>query len=321
MRPLVSVIQESAISEAMPLDREVVSVIEDAFARHASGEILNSPMMQILVPEFEGQTCVKGAFIPGCECLAVKISSTYPRQSGASVAEANGILVVIDASTGRVRACLLDNGYLTQVRTAAAGAVAAKYLAPAQVHTVGVIGSGKQALWQVKAAYLVRPFKRVLIWSRRDVQAAELAGAVEAALPVSAHIAAKAERVTAQAQLVITATSSRQPLLTECNLHPSLHITAVGADSKGKRELSDGLLREVDLYVPDDLAQCRLYGEMQSTLESNIARIVPLGNIVAKPESGRKNQGDVTVADLTGLGVQDTAIATETYLRLKSAPK
>jgi ornithine cyclodeaminase len=164
---------------------------------------------------------------------------------------------------------------------------------------------------------MVRQFERVLIWSRRTVQAAALASKVEFSLPVSACVVATAAEATAAAQLVITTTSARHPVLTEDHLHEELHITAVGSDAAGKRELADGLLHAIDLYVPDDLHQCRMYGELQSGAEKNIARIATIGDIIAKVARGRERETEITVADLTGLGVQDTAIALEAYERLK----
>jgi ornithine cyclodeaminase/alanine dehydrogenase-like protein (mu-crystallin family) len=272
--------------------------------------------MQIFARDHGGQSCIKGAWLAGLDYFAVKVSSIYPRQLGADAAEANGMLVLIESSTGRVRACLLDNGYLTQLRTAAAGAIAARHLAPACVETVGVIGAGKQALWQLRAAYLARKFDRVLIWSRRASQAAALVQRIESLLPVSARVAGTIEEAVALAQLVISTTASREPLLHETHLHPNLHITALGSDATGKRELSDSLLRNVDLYVADDLVQCRALGELQTICPSEIVSIAALGDIVSGERQGRTSENQTTVADLTGLGMQDTVIANEAYRRL-----
>ena len=315
-RPPVAIFQEEAIREVISIDRETIDVIEQAFCLSAKVEVSMPPMMQILTHGHGGQTCVKGAWMPGLEYFAVKLSSIYPRPPGMQAAEANGMFVLVESATGRIKACLLDNGYLTQLRTAAAGAVAAQHLAPTFVETVGTIGAGKQALWQLVAAHLVRPFKHVAIWSRRVEQAAALAKRVESLLPVSATAVMTIREAIAPAQLVLTTTSSCQSLLTEHDLHPTLHITAMGSDAKGKRELSDALLREVDLYVADDLGQCRAYGELQTLPEREIACVATLSGIIAGRNEGRRDSSHVTVADLTGLGIQDTAIAIAAYRRL-----
>src|SRR6266571_2029453 len=122
-RPPVAVFQEEAIRNAISSDRETIAAIGRAFGRFVSSEASMPPMMQILARDHGGQTCVKGAWMPDLEYFAVKLSSIYPRPPRADVAEANGMFVLIESATGRVRACLLDNGYLTQLRTAAAGAV------------------------------------------------------------------------------------------------------------------------------------------------------------------------------------------------------
>jgi ornithine cyclodeaminase/alanine dehydrogenase-like protein (mu-crystallin family) len=202
------------------------------------------------------------------------------------------------------------------LRTAAAGVVAARHLAPAHVQTVGVLGAGKQALWQLLAAHVVRPFKRTLVWSRRREQAAALVKRVKALLPVEAIAVNTAQEVVAPAQLVITITASREPLLTAAALHSQLHITAMGSDARGKRELSDDLLRGVDLYVADDFSQCRSSGELQSVAPSELRRVASLSQIVRHEGDGRSSDRQITVADLTGVGIQDTAIAIEAFRRL-----
>jgi ornithine cyclodeaminase/alanine dehydrogenase-like protein (mu-crystallin family) len=315
-RPAVAVFQEEDVVSALPLDAAVIAVIESVFARAAAGDVCMPPLMQILARDFGGQSCIKGAWIAGFEYFAVKLASIYPRQPGADAAEANGMFVLLESATGRVKACLLDNGYLTQLRTAAAGAVVAQHLAPASVEIVGVIGAGKQALWQIRAAHLVRPFERVVVWSRRAEQAAALVRRVESLLPVSVRVVAAIGEAVAPAQLVITTTSSRDPLLYEAHLHPNLHITALGSDAKGKRELADDLLRKVDLYVADNLDQCRAYGELQTASTSDIRNVATLGDIVCGKVRGRIGDHQTSIADLTGVGVQDTAIAIEAYRRL-----
>src|SRR5689334_20150062 len=122
-RSPVAIFQEQAIREAISLNLETIAVIEEAFRLVSSQGIDKSPMMQVHVRDHGGQTCIKGAWVPAFEHFAVKLSSSYPRPPGANAAEPNGLSVLIESATGRVTACLLDNGYLTELRTAAAGAV------------------------------------------------------------------------------------------------------------------------------------------------------------------------------------------------------
>ena len=315
-RPSVAVFQEAEIVNAITLDEQLVTTISNAFACLSHGGVCMPPPMQLMALHYNGQTCIKGALIPGLDFFAVKLSSIYPRHPDATAAESNGMFALIECATGRVRACLLDNGYLTQLRTAAAGALAAKYLAPTCVETIGIIGAGKQALWQIRAAYLVRPFKRAIIWSRRVEQSNLLAEQVQSLLPISVTVATTVEQAVSPAQLVVTTTASRTPLLTDSNLHPNLHITAMGSDAKGKRELSDALLRNVDIYIADDLDACRLHGELQTLREAELALVTTLGDVISGKEPGRTSDHQMTVSDLTGVGAQDTAIAVEAFQRL-----
>lgn len=308
-RPPVSVYHEADIRSAITLGMSAIDAVEQAFGLIATNAFSMPPVMQVLVPDFGGQTCVKSAWISGLDAFAVKMSSIYPPPEGGGAAEANGMMTIIEAATGRVQAIMLDNGYLTQLRTAAAGAVAARHLAPAHVDRMAIIGAGKQALLQVMAAHLVRPFGNVSIWSRRSEQAEQMARMIEAQLPVSVMIAPTPKAALAHSALAVTTTPAREPILLADDIHAGLHITALGSDAPGKRELSDDLLREADLYVADSLDQCQRLGELQSIDIADLRRTTELGAIIAGKAKGRSTQGDITIADLTGLGAQDTAIA------------
>jgi ornithine cyclodeaminase/alanine dehydrogenase-like protein (mu-crystallin family) len=312
LRPPVQIYQEADIRAVMPLGLPAIEAIERVFRILATNSFSMPPVMQVLVPDFGGQTCVKSAWISGLDAFAVKLSSIYPRPEGSDAAEANGMMAVVEASTGRVQAILLDNGYLTQLRTAAAGAVAARHLAPVHVNRMAVIGGGKQAMLQVIAAHIVRPFGNLSIWSRRSEQAEEMARRIEKQLPVAVTVAATPKAALAEAALAVTTTSAREPILFADDLHSKLHITAMGSDTIGKRELSDDLLRRVDLYVADNIDQCLRLGELQGINTTALQRTTELGAIVAGNAHGRNAESDITIADLTGLGAQDTAIAVET---------
>jgi ornithine cyclodeaminase len=222
-------------------------------------------------------------------------------------------MIVLDAETGIVKAVLLDNGYLTDVRTAAAGAVAARHLAPANVETLGVIGAGMQAELQVEALALVRPFARLLVWSRDAAKAEAYAARMTGRLGRPAAVAENAEALVRQSQVVITTTPSRSPLIRAEWLHPGLHITAMGSDSSEKNELDPGIIAVADRFVCDRLAQSRVVGELRSAIAAGLVGsdfvADELGAICAGFASGRRSEDEITVCDLTGTGVQDTAIA------------
>ncbi len=207
----------------------------------------------------------------------------------------------------------LDNGYLTDIRTAAAGAVAARHLAPSVVETAGVIGTGVQARLQIEAAWLVRPFDRVLVWGRDREKATACAADISERLGVPAHAEDEASRLIRESQLVVTATPSTEPVLMADWLHEGLHVTAMGSDQAGKNEIDPGALAMADLYVCDRVAQCKAFGELRTAIATGVwQETVPpeLGEIIAGTHPGRTADRQITVCDLTGTGAQDTAIAT-----------
>jgi ornithine cyclodeaminase len=222
-------------------------------------------------------------------------------------------MILFSAKTGLVDALLLDNGYLTDMRTAAAGAVAARYLAPTNVHTAGVLGTGVQARLQLQAAHLVRPFRQALVWGRDAGKAQACAIDLAAALGIPVRAETDPARLVAASQLVVTTTPAEEPVLKADWLHAGLHITAMGSDQAGKNEVEAAALAASDLYVADRVSQCEKLGELRSAIAAGLwTRGAPpeLGDVVTGRNPGRTGDAQITICDLTGTGAQDTAIAT-----------
>jgi ornithine cyclodeaminase len=219
-------------------------------------------------------------------------------------------MVLVSARTGLPEALLLDNGYLTDVRTGAAGAVAARHLARTRVETVGIIGAGVQARYQALALRRVREFRRVLVWGRSRERAEAYAAEMAPRLGVEVVAASDAESVVRASDIMVTTTPSREPYLRAEWLHPGLHITAMGSDGPEKKELFADVLARADLVVCDCRTQCERLGELHHARPVPSGdRIVELGEITSGRRAGRTDDAQITVCDLTGTGVQDTAIA------------
>ncbi len=309
----VTVFTESDLRGLVRLDLPAVDVVERAFAVLASGTVVMPPVLSMAIPEANGEVDVKTAYIPGFDGFAIKVSPGFFDNPKLGLASLNGMMILLSAKTGIVEAVLLDNGYLTDIRTAAAGAVAARCLAPAEVETAGVIGAGVQARLQMEAAHLVRPFRKVLVWGRDAEKARRCAADLGDRLGISAEAVSSPARLIAESQLVVTATPAEQPVLRAEWLHPCLHITAMGADQSGKNEIDPAALAAADLYVCDRVSQCEILGELRSALAAGLwNKPAPpeLGEIVAGSKAGRTSGDQVTICDLTGTGAQDTAIAT-----------
>jgi ectoine utilization protein EutC len=308
----IFVLNEAQLRGCVGLDPETVGVVEEAFRALASGRVIMPPILSMEIPDVHGEVDVKTAWIPGFDGFAIKVSPGFFDNPKIGLPSLNGLMILFSARTGLVEALLLDNGYLTDVRTAAAGAVAARHLAPARVETAGVLGTGVQARLQIEAAHLVRRFERVLVWGRNRAAAEACARDITIRLGIEAHVA-EAEDVVRGSQLVITTTPAREPVLRADWLHPGLHITAMGSDQAGKNEIEPEALARAELYVCDRVSQAERLGELRAARAAGVlVGVTPpeLGEIVAGLQPGRRTDTDITICDLTGTGAQDTAIAT-----------
>jgi ornithine cyclodeaminase len=307
----IFVLTERDLRGCVQLDRTAVDVVAQAFRALASGKVVMPPILSMDLPDVHGEVDVKTAYIPGFAGFAIKVSPGFFNNPKLGLPSLNGLMILFSAQTGLVDALLLDNGYLTDVRTAAAGAVAAQHLAPRAVTTAGVLGTGVQARLQIIAAHLVRPFEKVLVWGRDKEKAAACAKDIAAAIGVEAVATDDAAALVRDSQLVITTTPARAPILKAAWLHPGLHITAMGSDQAGKNEIDPAAVMKADLFVCDRISQSEKLGELRSAREAGFKAVPPeLGEVLAGAKPGRRAESDITICDLTGTGAQDTAIAT-----------
>jgi ornithine cyclodeaminase len=318
----IRIVTEAELRAVVTLDRALVDVIERAFAALAEGGVVMPPVLSMDLPQANGEVDVKTAWIPGVDSFAIKVSPGFFDNPKIGLPSLNGLMILFSAKTGLVEAVFLDNGYLTDLRTAAAGAVAARHLAPAHVETAGVIGAGVQARLQIAAARLVRPFSRVLVHARDPEKAHACAADLARTLGIEAKAVADPAALVAESQLVVTTTPAREPVLRADWLHPGLHVTAMGSDQEGKQELAAECLLVAHAYICDRANQCAERGELRAALAAGVwDRGVPpeLGDVILGRAPGRRSEADVTICDLTGTGVQDTAIAAHVRIRFPQA--
>jgi ectoine utilization protein EutC len=313
----IAILTEKDLRRAVTLDAQTLAVVEEAFRLLASGKVIMPPILSMDLADAHGEVDVKTAYLPGFDNFAIKVSPGFFDNPKIGLPSLNGLMILFSAKTGLVTALLLDNGYLTDIRTAAAGAVAAKYLAPKTVETAAVLGTGVQARLQIIAAHLVRPFKRVLVWGRDKAKAEACAQDIAEALKVKAEAVTDAARAVGDAQLVVTTTSAKRPILRAEWLHKGLHITAMGSDQAGKNEIDPRAVELADLYVCDRVSQAAALGEVRAAPSAglmNNGTPPELGQIVAGTHAGRTLDSAITLCDLTGTGAQDTAIASHAYV-------
>ena len=190
-----------------------------------------------------------------------------------------------------------------------AGAVAADWLAPKRIGRVGILGSGVQARYQILSLALVRKINRVLVWGRSPEHASRYVEEMQSLHGIRIEIARSAEDLVRQSAVLITVTASRSPIVRAEWMQPGLHITAAGADFPGKQELDPAVLEHADRLFCDRLEQCRRLGELQHWKADRSLNVVELGAVIRGAAPGRQRDSEITVCDLTGVGVQDTAIA------------
>jgi ornithine cyclodeaminase len=226
------------------------------------------------------------------------------------------MMLLISAETGRPLAVLLDNGYLTDVRTGIAGAIAAEHLARSEIKAVGVIGSGMQARFQMRGLKEVRDFQRLYVYGIVSEEVEQYAEEMAAELGIDVVIEETPQDVVQQSDMVVTTTPSNDPYLKAEWLHPGLHITCMGSDAEHKQEVFPEVFKLADVVVCDRKSQAFRLGELHHAGEAGVItpeKVIELGELTSGSKKGRQEDNQITICDLTGVGVQDTQIARLAY--------
>jgi ornithine cyclodeaminase len=297
--------------------RACLEAIEAAFAAYSTGRADLPAVIQLEVPEHRGEIHIKAGHLHGGPVFAVKIASGFAGNPARGRPANGGMVVAFDAATGVPAALLLDNGYITDLRTGLAGAVAARHLSRPDAKVAAIIGSGTQARHQARALALVRDLREIRVFGRDAGRAAACAAAIAGDEMLRERcrvtVAGTAEAAARGADIVVTATSSRTPVLRDAWILPGTHVTAVGSDQADKQELEAALVARADRLIADSRAQCLRIGEIHHAVAAGLIGAeeidAELGEVVAGLVPGRRAGDEITLADLTGVGVQDVAAA------------
>ncbi|MFP4536677.1 MAG: ectoine utilization protein EutC [Dichotomicrobium sp.] len=321
--PNIKILTEAELRGLIDLDLEAIDCVEGAFKALAGGKVVMPPILSMAIAEYNGEVDVKTAYVPGIESFAIKVSPGFFDNPRIGLPSTSGLMILFSAKTGMVEALLLDNGYLTDIRTAAAGAVAARHLAPEDARTVCIVGAGTQARLQLKALSLVRQISRAVLWARNIEKAQATAADMAATLGIDVTANADLPAAVGSADVIVTTTPATSPLVMADWLRPGQHVTAMGSDQHDKNELEPACLARADHYIADRRSQAELLGELHHALAAGVVApdaIIPeLGDIIVGRASGRTSPDALTICDLTGTGVQDTAIATFARQRAEAA--
>jgi ornithine cyclodeaminase/alanine dehydrogenase-like protein (mu-crystallin family) len=294
--------------EAVASPALVVEVVRQALIAHAEGRTVVPPPMHLEFTEVGGDCHVKAGWVEGADDFVVKIASGFYGNGRLGLPTNHGLLCVSSAQTGEVRAILDDGGRLTAWRTAAAGALATDALCRGDASSVGVFGTGEQARLQVAWLARLRPVGRVLVHGR-DAGRAAAACAWLGEQGLDAVVATGPE--AAGADIVLTTTPATTPVLEAAWIGPGTHVTAVGADMPHKNELPAELLARADVIATDDHHQCLAHGDFGWAVRAGAVAEdadVALGEVL-RAGAGDRADAAITVADLTGVGALDAALA------------
>ena len=311
------VLTSSEIKKCVQLNGQLIPIIEDAFKSLALGKTTMPPILRLDIEKYHGESDVKAAYIDGLDSYAIKVASGFFNNPNLGLPSSNGLMILLDSKTGMLKSVLLDKGYLTDVRTAIAGAIAAKHLSNPESSNVGIIGAGIQAKMQLEALLLVRNIKTAYIWSRDFKKTNKFVQNVKDKINIKIIACESPEQTVNLSEILITCTPSKSPIIKSEWLKKGLHITAMGSDAEMKNELDPKIIKDCDYYIPDSQSQTSILGELNHAIKAGLVsaekKYNELGSVIINSNLGRRNINDVTVADLTGTGVQDTAIARHTY--------
>jgi ornithine cyclodeaminase/alanine dehydrogenase-like protein (mu-crystallin family) len=329
MSPPVPLVVHEAEIRALVTEADALTSARAAFTALGEDGVQQPPPMGYVFPGDPVEVHVKGAHLAGQETMAVKMASGgYKNLSHGAGPTGSGLVLIVDTRTGYPRAILLENGYLTDLRTAAAGALAASLLcapAPLTAHrpTMAILGVGVQAQLHARSVTAAMPgrFEKIVLWGRDGGKATAAAEAMRDMLGVAieVEVGATVAAAVAEAELVITVTPSDSPILEGEWLLDCATVVCVGSDGEGKREIADSVLERAATAVVDVQSQCARLGELQYPAAASLLEAaVPLSDIVLGRHAGR-SAGEMIVCDLTGCGAQDAAIGAVVWGKLNQA--
>ncbi len=294
---------------------DLIPLIEQGFVAYSSRRAVVPPVGELIFEDPPGDVHIKYGYIKGQPYYVIKIASGFYHNTKLGLSSSQGLMLLFSQTTGELLAILLDEGYLTDIRTVIASMITVKYLAPSKVDCVGIVGTGMQAKLQLQYLSKVCDCKNIMVWGRN----------FENALAYQKHfcntdfkitIAPTTSELAQNCNLIITTTPSRQPLLSASQIRKGTHITALGSDTSEKIELAPEIIKSADLVVSDSIAQSNSRGEAYQARNHDCldtTKLIELGALIQNPSLRRKNDQQITIADLTGVAVQDIMIATSIF--------
>ncbi len=288
--------------------QDCFAAVEQVFAAMARDTAYNFPVIREAIGHADALYGFKSGFDRESLALGLKSGGFWPRNADKGLTNHQSTIFLFDADTGRCRAVVGGN-LLTALRTAAASAVSIRHLARRDARVLGMIGAGHQSTFQLRAALDQRDFDRVVGWNLNPADLDRLAKvADERGIPFQA---VDLDQLGAQADVIITITSSFAPILQAAQVRPGTHLACMGTDTKGKQEVEAALLGKASVFT-DEVAQSVTIGEAQHAVAQGLIApddITQIGAVINGDRPGRVSDDQITLFDGTGVGLQDLAVA------------
>lgn len=303
------------LNEIKPILKNIdlIELMKQAFIQYSAGDAIIPPVGELIFNNPPGDVHIKYGYIKNGDFYVIKIASGFYENYKLGIPSGQGMMLLFSQKTGQLEAILLDEGHLTNIRTAAAGALAIKYFSPKKINSIGIIGSGTQARLQLKYMQKNNPCNEVCLWGRNKERIEEFHSEIKNDYNVT--IASSVKELANKSNVIITTTASENPILKLNDINQGTLIVAVGSDTEKKQELDSKIIKNADLIIVDSISQSKSRGEVFKALSQGLIssnRITELGNAI---QNRSNNSNKSIVVDLTGVAIQDIAIASSVYLR------
>ncbi|WP_309493392.1 ornithine cyclodeaminase family protein [Candidatus Hecatella orcuttiae] len=302
--------------ESLLTASEALGAVEEAFRAHALGQVLMPSRAAFPLAQGKGWTGIMPAYMENLQALTVKLVTSFPENPKSGYPTVNALLIYSDPSTGLPLA-VMEAGFLTSLRTGAAGGVAVKYLARRDAGVLGLLGAGEQAWRQLESVRLVRNLKKVKVYSPNPQHRRRFAQQAAESFGVEVKAVDTAEEAAVNSDIVVLATTSKVPVLRGDWVEEGAHLNAFGAHTPETRELDGETVVKAKIVVDSKEACLREAGDLLIPLAQGLIRQTDihaeLGEVVAGLKEGRSSDREVTLFKSVGLAFQDAAVAKVVY--------
>ncbi len=300
-------------------DIDLTTLIEEGFVAYSQGRVVVPPVGELVMHDPPGEAHIKYGYITGDEYFVIKVATGFYENVKLGIPTGTGLMLVFSQKTGELLSVLLDESHLTNIRTAAAGAVAARYLAPKKVERIGIYGAGVQGRLQLKFLRPIVDCTKVMVWGINQEELDRYRADVEP-LGYDLEATLDARDIPGSCNLIVCVTPSQEPLLQLEDVNPGTHINAIGSDTPEKQEVDSRILAKADIVVVDSIPQSELRGEVYKATTAGVLdvnEVLEFGNVIMDKDLQRKSDDQLTVFDSTGVAVQDIQVSKAVYEALK----